>query len=365
MRDKRFGLVLVTGGAGFIGCNLAAHYLSRGWSVRLFDNLSRPGTEKNLSWLKSIGDGRLEVVIADVREYGELRRAAADADVILHMASQVGVTTSVTDPRYDFEVNALGTLNMLEAARESGRLPVVAYASTNKVYGSMSRAGVELVDGGYRYSSLPAGVSEEWPLDFHSPYGCSKGAADQYVRDYARIYGLPTVVLRQSCIYGPHQFGNEDQGWVCHFAISALQGLPITLYGDGHQVRDVLHVDDLVAAYELAVANHEFTRGRVYNIGGGLTNAVSLRGLLQLLCEEVGRPLAISYGEWRPGDQRVYISDTGRAKSELGWEPRVSARRGIAGLLAWLRENRGLFSRVDGNARAGAALDSMQGLAVG
>ncbi|HEX2924300.1 MAG TPA: NAD-dependent epimerase/dehydratase family protein, partial [Chloroflexota bacterium] len=226
MRDKSIGLVLVTGGAGFIGCNLAAHYLSKGWSVRLFDNLSRPGTEKNLSWLKSIGDGRLEVAIADVRDDGELRRAASDADVIFHMASQVGVTTSVSDPRYDFEVNALGTLNMLEAARASGRFPVVVYASTNKVYGSMPTAGVELTDGGYRYSKLPMGVSEEWPLDFHSPYGCSKGAADQYVRDYARIYGLPTVVFRQSCVYGPHQFGNEDQGWVCHFAISALRGLP-------------------------------------------------------------------------------------------------------------------------------------------
>lgn len=347
MLDKRSGLALVTGGAGFIGCNLAAHYLSRGWSVRVFDNLSRPGTEKNLSWLKSIAEGRLEVAIADVREYGELRRAACDADVIFHMASQVGVTTSVIDPRFDFEVNALGTLNMLEAARESGRLPAVVFASTNKVYGSMAKAEVELAKGGYRYRDLPMGVSEEWPLDFHSPYGCSKGAADQYVRDYARIYGLPTVVFRQSCIYGPHQLGNEDQGWVCHFAISALRGLPITLFGDGYQVRDVLYVDDLVAAYDLAVANLGSTGGKVYNLGGGLANAISLRTLLRMLREEVGRPLEVSFDDWRPGDQRVYISDGRRARAELGWEPLVGARRGIALLLDWLRGNWSPLAKVE------------------
>ena len=246
------GLTLVTGGAGFIGSNLVARYLSRGRRRRLYDNLSRKGTEQNLKWLESLDGGPLEVVIGDIRDYDELRRAAVDADRIFHLASQVAVTTSVTDPRSDFEINALGAFNLLEAARESGRRPFVLFSSTNKVYGGMESAGVEMTGDGYRYRDLPSGVSEEWPLDFHSPYGCSKGAADQYTRDYARIYGLPTVVFRQSCIYGPRQFGNEDQGWVAHFAISAAFGRPITVYGDGFQVRDVLHVDDLVAAFDRA-----------------------------------------------------------------------------------------------------------------
>lgn len=341
--DTKGGLILVTGGAGFIGSNLVAHYLSRGRAVRIFDDLSRAGTEKNLDWLKAMGAPRLEVVIGDVRDYAEVRRAAADADVIFHMAAQVAVTTSVVDPRQDFEVNALGTFNVLEAARESGRRPMVLFASTNKVYGGMESAGVDLKESGYVYRDLPFGVSEEWQLDFHSPYGCSKGAADQYVRDYARIYGLPTVVFRQSCIYGQRQFGNEDQGWVAHFVISAEFGRGIIIYGDGHQVRDVLHVDDLVAAFNLAMANMDRVRGRVYNIGGGPGNSISLRWLLRLLEEELQRPVEIGYGDWRPGDQRVYVSDIRKAEAELGWSPRIDARSGIRQLMGWVRENRELF----------------------
>ncbi len=344
LSDKRYGLVLVTGGAGFIGSNLVAHYLSKGCRVRIFDNLSRAGTDKNLRWLQSLDSSRLETVVGDVRDFAELKRAASDAGVIFHLASQVGVTNSLSDPRHDFEVNALGTLNLLESARESRRRPAVVFASTNKVYGGMDRAGVELSETGYRFSHLPQGVSEDWPLDFHSPYGCSKGAADQYVRDYARTYGLPTVVFRQSCIYGPHQLGNEDQGWVTHFAVSALFGSPLTIFGDGHQVRDILHVDDLVAAYELAVERIEAAGGRLYNIGGGPQNAISLRWLVAYLNQQLGSPIPLGFSDWRPGDQKVYVSDIRRAGAELGWAPTVSARKGIERQLLWLRANRDLFS---------------------
>ncbi|MGE5619279.1 MAG: NAD-dependent epimerase/dehydratase family protein [Sphingomonadaceae bacterium] len=337
--EKSRGLVLVTGGAGFIGCNLVASYLSMGRPVRVFDDLSRPGSERNLAWLESIGSRRLEIAIGDVRDWDETRRVASDADLIFHLASQVAVTTSVANPRHDFEVNAIGTINVLEAARTSGRCPIVVVSSTNKVYGGMEGAGVEMGPDGYRYRNLPHGVPEDWPLDFHSPYGCSKGAADQYTRDYARIYGLPTVVFRQSCIYGPHQFGNEDQGWVAHFALSALEGKPITIFGDGYQVRDVLHVDDLVAAYHLATANIARASGKVYNIGGGPANAISLRWLIRLLGEELRRPIEVTFADWRPGDQRVYVSDIRNASSDLGWRPRMDARRGVASLVTWLRNH--------------------------
>ncbi len=343
LQKKKNGLILVTGGAGFIGSNLVAHYLSRNRPVRLFDNLSREGTEKNLEWLKSLGSANLEVVRGDVRDYSELRRAAADADVIFHLAAQVAVTTSVVDPRTDFDVNALGTFNLIEAARASGRLPVVIYSSTNKVYGGMETARVEHTEDGYRYGDMPFGVSEEWPLDFHSPYGCSKGAADQYVRDYARIYDLPTVVFRQSCIYGPRQFGNEDQGWVAHFTISAAFGRPITIYGDGYQVRDILHVYDLVRAFELAVDGVDRVRGRVYNMGGGPENVISLHWLVRMLNDELGRPLQVGFGDWRPGDQRVYVSDVRKAGEDLGWVPQIDARKGVRQLLAWIQSNPTLF----------------------
>lgn len=338
-RDKSGGLALVTGGVGFIGCNLVAHYLSKGRRVRVFDNFSRAGSQRNLAWLESLGSPLLEIAIGDVRDWEEVKRAAVDADEIFHLASQVAVTVSVADPRFDFEVNALGTLNLLEAARESGRRPVMVVASTNKVYGAMEGAGVVWHKSGYRYRDLPLGVPEDWPLDFHSPYGCSKGTADQYTRDYARIYGLPTVVFRQSCVYGPHQLGNEDQGWVAHFALSALSARPITLYGDGHQVRDVLHVDDLVAAFDLAVERIDRTRGQVYNLGGGPGNAISLRWLIELLGRELGKPIEVGYANWRPGDQRVYVSDIRRASADFGWIPKIDARRGVELLLAWLRDN--------------------------
>ena len=244
---------LITGGAGFIGANLAHRLIDQGYDVVVYDNLSRPGADKNAAWLRAEHSERWTLVQADIRDFDTLRRAAADADIIYHLASQVAVTTSVLDPRHDFEVNALGTFNVLEAARLSGRRPIVVYASTNKVYGGMEDVTVVQTAAGYAYRDFPRGIPETQPLDFHSPYGCSKGAGDQYVRDYARIYGLPTVVFRQSCIYGERQFGVEDQGWLAHFVISAVLGRPITIYGDGKQVRDVLFIDDLLKAFERAV----------------------------------------------------------------------------------------------------------------
>lgn len=331
-------MILITGGAGFIGSNLAYHYLSQGIKVRVFDNLSRSGARVNLEWLKSLGGGQLEIALGDVRDYEELRRAAVDADIIFHLASQVAVTTSVQDPRYDFEVNALGTLNLLEAARASGRFPIVVFSSSNKVYGKLDGVKVELSDSGYTMRDLPFGVPESWPLDFCSPYGCSKGSADQYVRDYARLYELPTVVFRQSCIYGPHQFGNEDQGWLAHFVFSALLKRPITIFGDGFQVRDILHVADLVRAFDLAVERIEVTRGKVYNLGGGPSHVISLRQLMLMLEEMLDRRLEVAFDSWRPGDQPVYISDIRRAMADLRWAPGITVRQGLGMLITWARD---------------------------
>ncbi|MDD5557260.1 MAG: GDP-mannose 4,6-dehydratase [bacterium] len=331
--------VLVTGGAGFIGSNIAAGLAGRGRRVRVYDDLSRRGTEHNIRWLLETFPGLVEFVRADIRDFDRLRAAAADAPVIFHLAAQVAVTTSVAAPRPDFEVNALGTFNLLEAARLGGRDPVVVFTSTNKVYGGMEDLAVEEGETRYRFAGDCRGVSEERPLDFHSPYGCSKGAADQYVRDYARIYGMRTVVFRMSCIYGPRQFGNEDQGWVAHFLISGMKGRPVTVYGDGKQVRDILFVGDLVRAFDLAVERIDAARGRVYNIGGGDRNTLSLLELLALMRESGGRPVEPSFAPWRPGDQPIYVSDIGRARRELGWEPLVGRDEGIARLRAWILDN--------------------------
>lgn len=333
------GPILVTGGAGFIGSNLAARYLSRGYRVRVLDNLSRRGTTENLHWLRAVPGGVLEFIQGDVRDYGLVKLAAADVQMAIHMASQVAVTTSVSDPRLDFEVNTLGTFNLLEAVRAAGRQATVIFASTNKVYGGMDGVVVQRGENGYSYRDLPHGVSEVQPLDFHSPYGCSKGSADQYVRDYHRIYGIPTVVFRQSCVCGPRQLGNENQGWLAHFALSALAGRPVTIYGDGYQVRDILYVDDLVRAVELAAERVRLVAGEVYNIGGGPENALSLRGLVRLLEDRLGARLSVQWADWRPGDQRVYVSDTRKAKHELGWNPTVGTREAVHRLVAWLEEN--------------------------
>jgi CDP-paratose 2-epimerase len=337
---------LITGGAGFIGVNAAARAAQQGHAVTTLDNLSRAGTQENLAWLRQEFPA-IRHVNADIRrDQGVLDEEAARADVILHLASQVAVTTSVADPRLDFGINAAGSFNVLEAARRAPRPPMVIYSSTNKVYGGMEDAAIVQDGNRYRYESLPNGAGEDRPLDFHSPYGCSKGAADQYVRDYARIYGLRTVVFRQSCIYGPHQFGVEDQGWVAWFVLRGLRGRPVTIYGDGKQVRDVLFVDDLLAAFDAAVARMDRVAGGVYNIGGGPQNTLSLLELVALIRGMEGRPLEHSFGDWRPGDQRVFISDIRKAGRELDWAPRVAPEQGIRLLRDWMAAHREAIERV-------------------
>jgi CDP-paratose 2-epimerase len=336
---------MITGGAGFIGTNLADYYLSHNKKVIIFDNFSRIGTEENMHWLKRRHGKRLNIIRGDIRACsGGLLEAVENVEVVFHLAAQVAVTTSVSNPREDFEVNALGTFNVLEAVRRSSSKPIVVYSSTNKVYGKMADLEVIEKDGRYAYSRLATGVTETHPLDFYSPYGCSKGIGDQYVLDYARIYGLRTVVFRQSCIYGPRQFGMEDQGWLAWFAIRALQHFPITIYGDGKQVRDVLYIDDLVAAYDAAVASISKTDGQAYNVGGGPENTLSLLELIHLLEEELGYRIEHTFAEWRPGDQLVFISDIQKAMKDFGWKPLESPEVGVGHLIDWLRQNPHLFT---------------------
>ncbi|NPA93579.1 MAG: NAD-dependent epimerase/dehydratase family protein [Chloroflexi bacterium] len=336
---------LITGGAGFIGVNYVARLLSRGEDVTIYDNLSRAGAARNLAWLREqFGADAFRLVEGDVRDAALLAVTAREADVIVHLAAQVAVTTSVRHPRLDFEINAQGTFNVMEAARLSPRQPMVLYASTNKVYGGMEDVAVVEEETRYRYADLPYGVPETQPLDFHSPYGCSKGTGDQYVRDYARIYDIPTVVFRQSCIYGPHQWGVEDQGWVAWFIIAAVTGRPITIYGDGKQVRDVLFVEDLLDAYDAAIARREAVAGEVFNVGGGPQNTISIwREFGPLLERLLGRPIPVTYGDWRPGDQRVYVSDIRKAEKMLAWQPKVGVEEGVEKLLAWVQAHRELF----------------------
>ncbi|MBN1260600.1 MAG: SDR family NAD(P)-dependent oxidoreductase [Anaerolineae bacterium] len=337
---------LITGGAGFIGSNTAHALLEKGHRVIIVDNLSREGSKKNLQWLQATHKS-IEFELVDIREYAALRAVIkhhADIDALLHLAAQVAVTTSVANPREDFEINALGTLNVLEAIRETGINPAILYTSTNKVYGTLETLRIGETATRYYYKDQPEGVSEETPLDFHSPYGCSKGAADQYMRDYHRIYGLRTVVFRNSCIYGPRQFGVEDQGWVAWFMIAALLERPLTIYGDGKQVRDILFVADLVRAFIKAVARIDQTAGQIYNMGGGPENTLAIWSEFQpLLSKLFSRPITATYADWRPGDQKVYVANTAKARRELDWEPEVTVRQGIQRLYEWVVANRSLF----------------------
>ena len=338
---------LVTGGAGFIGCNVVRRLLADSHEVVVLDDLSRRGAGENLDWLRTLG--KVAFLRQDIRDAAGVHAAVSaprDADVVLHLAGQVAVTTSVTDPRTDFEINAAGTFNLLEAVRRAAPDAVFLYASTNKVYGNMEHETVELRNGRYAYRDLPRGVSETAPLDFHSPYGCSKGAADQYVRDYARIYDLRSVVFRQSCIYGERQFGIEDQGWVAWFTIAALLGRRFTIFGDGRQVRDVLFVDDLAECYLRAADQIDRTAGRVYNIGGGPDNQLSLLELVELLGQRLGRRLDPPFADWRPGDQKVFVCDVSRARQEFGWVPRTSAVAGVERLLAWVEREKAMLQAV-------------------
>ena len=282
--------------------------------------------------------------IADLRDAEATRHTFdlhRDADRVLHLAGQVAVTTSVANPRLDFEANALATLNVLEALRLNKSKAALIYASTNKVYGGMADLEITQRDGRYAYRDFPRGIDEERQLDFHSPYGCSKGAADQYVRDYSRVYGIPTVVFRQSCIYGQRQWGMEDQGWIAWFMLASLTARPITVYGDGLQVRDVLFVEDLLDAYDAAWRNLPTASGRVYNIGGGPENTLSLLEVIDYLQRRSGRPLPLQWADARPGDQQIYISNIDRAGAELGWQPAIRLPQGLDKLYDWVRENAG------------------------
>ncbi len=333
--------VLITGGAGFIGTNLANRLLEKGLHVTVFDNLSRQGVEQNLDWLVS-RHKNLSVVVADVRDYMALEKAVADASHVFHLAAQVAVTTSLIDPVFDFDVNLKGTVNLLEAIRKSQHKPSLIFTSTNKVYGDLN--DIELKRNTTRYYPLDAaleksGVGEYRSLDFHSPYGNSKGAADQYILDYARTYDLRNVVFRMSCIYGPHQFGTEDQGWVAHFILKALKKERITLYGDGMQVRDILYVEDLVDAFERTWKNISKLKGNVFNMGGGSQNVISLLELIKLLEKLLDDRIRVSFEEWRKGDQKYYVSDFSKFKKATGWTPEVNYKYGVEKLFNWLIEN--------------------------
>jgi CDP-paratose 2-epimerase len=340
--------IFITGGAGFIGSNLANRLISEGHQITIFDNLSRSGCEANIAWLlETHGQDAIQFIKADLTDFDALKRAATGAQRIYHLAGQVAVTTSIVNPRQDFEANALGTFNVLEAARQVADDPIVLYASTNKVYGGMEDIAIVEQESRYWYADYALGIPETQPLDFHSPYGCSKGAGDQYTRDYARIYGLRTIVLRQSCIYGYRQFGIEDQGWVAWFIIAALKQRPLSIYGDGKQVRDVLFIDDLLNAYEAAVQNIDKAAGQVYNVGGGSANTMSIWAEFGPLLEELlGRAIPIKKADWRPGDQRVFVGDIRKAEQELGWKPQVSVREGVSRLYCWIKENQHLFQHL-------------------
>ncbi|MFL6721350.1 MAG: SDR family NAD(P)-dependent oxidoreductase [Sphingomonas sp.] len=336
--------ILITGGAGFIGSNLADRLAGEGHKIIIYDALSRPGVERNLAWL-NLRHGRQIIHIAgDVRDEDEVVRAAADVKAVFHFAAQVAVTTSLADPREDFDINVRGTVNLLDAVRvRRERVPVI-FASTNKVYGDLSDIELDTLHGRHEPKSFVSrrGIDESRPLDFHTPYGCSKGAADQYVIDYARSFGIPTAVFRMSCIYGQRQMGTEDQGWVAHFLIRALDGRPITIYGDGRQVRDILDVGDAVNAYVSALRNIDRVQGRAFNLGGGPANAVSLLELVNEMRAITGRDVELAFEDWRQGDQRWFVADTTAARTTVGLPPARGWRDGIARLAEWLAAERGV-----------------------
>lgn len=313
--------ILVTGGAGFLGVNATVHLIADGWHATVLDNLSRPGTERNLKWLLTQHPQQTTFIKEDVRNASAMEEHVKNQDAILHLAGQVAVTTSLMDPGADFDINARGTLNLLEAARLHNPEAPFVFASTNKVYGKLGRKN--------------GACKESQPIDFHSPYGCSKGAADQYVRDYARCFHMNTVVLRQSCIYGAHQYGSEDQGWVAHFVHSILNNRPMTIYGDGTQVRDLLDARDLCAVYSTVIQHIEKTRGEIYNVGGGPQNQRNLLEVIEQIGKLTGRKPQYTFADWREGDQTYYVSDITKAKEALDWEPSVSFDRGLEELIRW------------------------------
>lgn len=339
--------ILITGGAGFIGTNVASTFAKNGHEVIVFDNLSRKGTKLNIDWLQD-SYANLSLFLGDIRNMKDFEKCFqvhGQFDVVFHFAAQVAVTTSVVDPREDFEINALGSFNLLEAIRKYNQEAIVIYSSTNKVFGELSDYLVVERNNRYEYKDYPTGIPENTHLDFHSPYGCSKGCADQYFIDYNRIYGIKSIIFRQSCIYGYRQFGIEDQGWVAWFTIASLYNKNISIYGDGKQVRDVLFIEDLVRAYELAIENSDKTIGNAYNMGGSTFN-MSLLELLKYLEEFLGKKINYTFDEWRPGDQKVFIADCSKARKDFGWQPEIDVRTGVKKLVSWVEENKKIFQDV-------------------
>jgi len=347
--------ILIFGGAGFIGSNWAHRLLeTTDARIHIFDNLSRKGSRQNLESLQdaAANSGRLQITVADVRDVAKVERAVRFATEIYHFAAQVAVTASVADPRLDFEVNIGGTLNILETVRKSGGRPFLLFTSTNKVYGDLADRPTVALRTRYEFAEA-GGIAETQPLDLHSPYGCSKGAADQYVHDYARVFDIPTVVFRMSCIAGPRQFGTEDQGWVAHFLYSALQEDPITVYGDGRQVRDILYIDDLLRAFEAVRQNLGVTQGEIYNVGGGMGNTVSLVELIEQIEKLTGREINYALDEKRIADQLVYVTDFGKLHRHTGWQPEVRPAEALKRMYQWWKGNRELFpSRTSESAMA-------------
>ena len=337
--------VLITGGSGFVGTNIASKYLEQGEKVLIYDNLSREGVEKNYEWLKENYGNQVQLKVADIRDQFEVKKAVMGAKAVFHLAAQVAVTTSLANPVEDYEINIKGTMNVLETLRSMESPPPLIFTSTNKVYGDLT--DIELQNVNSHYTPVDRnirlkGINEDRALSFYSPYGCSKGSADQYVHDFSRIYDIPAVVFRMSCIYGPHQFGTEDQGWVAHFAINAMNREPISIYGDGKQVRDILFVDDLVRAFQLAEKNIEKISGEIFNIGGGTTNAVSLLEVIKILSNINYFNPELKFDSWRAGDQKYYVTDISKYNQMTGWEPRINYKKGIARLYHWLMKQSGL-----------------------
>lgn len=347
MATDRPRSVLIFGGAGFIGCNWAQRLLeTTGATVHIVDNLSRRNVRQNLEWLQqqAHGSNRLQVTVGDVRDAAVVERSVRFATEIYHFAAQVAVTTSVADPRFDFDVNLAGTFNILEAVRRAGTRPFLLFTSTNKVYGEMAARPLVVTRTRYRYAD-GGGVAETQPLDFHSPYGCSKGAADQYVRDFARLYDIPAVVFRMSCVAGERQFGTEDQGWLAHFLYSAVEDQPVTIYGNGRQVRDILYVGDLLRSFELVRENLRAAAGQVYNVGGGTENTTSLLELMDDIEAIAGRRPRYRFDEMRSGDQLIYVTDHGKLSRDTGWVPQTGVRETLAKVHAWYLRNRELLAQ--------------------
>lgn len=337
--------VLVTGGAGFIGTNIASRILDSGRPVVVLDNMSRSGVDQNALWLKQRYGANVRIILGDVRNRTDIKRATEGVGHVFHLAAQTAVTESLADPLSDFETNTVGTINLLEELRTMPQPPSIIYTSTNKVYGPLT--DLSLRDAGKRCEPtepdlMENGICEEKRIDLRTPYGCSKGAAEQYVLEYGRSFGVPAIVFRMSCIYGPHQFGTEDQGWVAHFLAQALEGRPLTIFGDGRQVRDILHVHDLVNAFLLAWKDIGALAGSAFNIGGGPANSISLLELVDVITSLTGQRPAVSFDSQRPADQRYYVSNSTRFQDATGWVPRVGVRSGITNLLDWLSETREL-----------------------